>query len=337
MARLSALALLPAIVLALHAQPALASAGGVSYMVLYAYIPDNTHSTTSGFSLGEPGFENIGGQVSEYLSMVSTPYYECMVVKWSIPEGMERYRVAPLGTGPTSLYNYTHPVVQRLIKTELSRLGLDKYNMSERMRKIADYVYSHYKYRVGDYPHYPWETIKLGYGDCDDLAILVVTLARAYGIPSVMATGLLVIPGYSSVLKSGGLEYHIEGVAGHAWIVYQDESGEPRVMDRLVPLDTVPDERRIVLSYPLNGYSYVNQTREETRENGGSVYIVLYNKSRCPSPRELEAMGHTVGGSVKVDVSQAEMTAFLAGFTLTLAAFTVYIYRSITRPVWSRW
>jgi len=57
---------------------------------------------------------------------------------------------------------------------------------------IADQ--SNIKYKTHDVPLYPNETLKLEEGDCDDKAILLITLCRIYGIPSYLQVGCIYDP-----------------------------------------------------------------------------------------------------------------------------------------------
>ncbi|MCE4615094.1 MAG: transglutaminase-like domain-containing protein [Desulfurococcales archaeon] len=312
------------------------SGNQTAYTILFAFIPEKPSST--GFTMGAPRWIPGNGQEAEVMHELDTPYYSCEMVKWSIKNTIERYKEAPLSTESTSLFNYTNPIVVGFIRNNITKLGLNGLSNKDKISKIADYVYKHFKYQVGQYPHYPWETIELRHGDCDDLAILVVTIARAYRVPSAVATGLLIIPGLESSIKAGGINYTIRGVAGHAWIIYENDKGEPVVMDRLVPLNAVPDERRIVLDYPVNGYRYVNQTRSEVMQQEGKAYIMLYNGNTCPSPQELENPTQTTSESapqISISDRQAVIALGLLGWILVTLAY--YIYSSVTKPYWSRW
>jgi hypothetical protein len=321
----------------LAAQAGQVYAGTVSYTIVFAFIPNNPSGTR--FTLGPPRWIPGRGQDTMIVQEMETPFYSCELVKWSIKNSEDRYLDAPLTTVATSLFNYTNPIVQRFIRENISKLLEGATSNRDKINIIANYVYNRFEYQVGQYPHYPWETIQLGHGDCDDLAILVVTIARAYGVPSAVVTGLLVIPGLKADMKSGGINYIIRGVAGHAWIVYLDDNGKPVILDKLVPLNTVPDDRRIILDYPTDGYVYVNQTRSQVEEQKGKAYMILYHGSTCPSPRKLE---ETVSGTsgpqgFTVSMSDKEAVIIIGVLGWVVALLTYYIYASITRPYWSRW
>jgi hypothetical protein len=73
-----------------------------------------------------------------------------------------------------------------------------------------------------DYPFYPNETYTQREGDCDDQAILLVTLARIVGIPSYLQTGCIYLPQETLVNETYWDDhvYSVERRIGwHAWAV----------------------------------------------------------------------------------------------------------------------
>ena len=54
---------------------------------------------------------------------------------------------------------------------------------------------THIKYKVHEVPLYPNETYAEGEGDCDDQAILLITLCRIIGIPAYLQIGCIYLPG----------------------------------------------------------------------------------------------------------------------------------------------
>jgi len=80
------------------------------------------------------------------------------------------------------------PVVKAAVADILSRGKVGVFNDFEALR---DWVGWHISYRSDqevhgerDYWQLPAETLKLGTGDCEDFAILLCSLLRAYGVPS---------------------------------------------------------------------------------------------------------------------------------------------------------
>jgi len=56
---------------------------------------------------------------------------------------------------------------------------------------------THIKYKVHEVPLYPNETYAEGEGDCDDQAVLLITLCRIIGIPAYLQIGCIYLPGQS--------------------------------------------------------------------------------------------------------------------------------------------
>jgi transglutaminase-like putative cysteine protease len=75
------------------------------------------------------------------------------------------------------------------------------------LRNIFDYIMGNFTYVLGTTPKSCDQTLSYGYGDCDDLGLLYVSIARAAGIPAWMELGM--IPRSSDGLQDWG---------GHAWV-----------------------------------------------------------------------------------------------------------------------
>ena len=80
-------------------------------------------------------------------------------------------------------------------------------NVLRILRNIFDYVMGNFTYVLGTTPKSCDQTLSYGYGDCDDLGLLYVSIARAAGIPAWMELGM--IPRSSDGLQDWG---------GHAWV-----------------------------------------------------------------------------------------------------------------------
>lgn len=82
---------------------------------------------------------------------------------------------------------------------------------------------SNIRYETHDSPLYPNETLELREGDCDDKAILLITLCRIYGIPSYLQIGCIYNPITSSneTYWQGHVTVISKRVSWHGWaIVY---------------------------------------------------------------------------------------------------------------------
>ncbi len=92
---------------------------------------------------------------------------------------------------------------------------------------LRDWVSSHVSYRhdqdvhgVSEYWQYPSETLSLGTGDCEDFAILLCSLLRAYGVP---ADQVYVVVGVSQ--ENTGHAYLIEKWYQGIWRVTEPQDG----------------------------------------------------------------------------------------------------------------
>jgi len=70
-------------------------------------------------------------------------------------------------------------------------------------------------------PYYPNETYTQGEGDCDDQAILLITLSRIVGIPSYLQTGCIYLPDHfdSDLFWNGHVSIVEHRIGWHGWAV----------------------------------------------------------------------------------------------------------------------
>ena len=115
-------------------------------------------------------------------------------------------------------------------QTELQNLA---YNITGNESKVLTIVKnfaawianeSNIRYEIHDVPLYPNETLKLKEGDCDDKAILLVTLCRIYGIPSYLQVGCIydpTTPFLNETYWQGYVTVISKRISWHGWaIVY---------------------------------------------------------------------------------------------------------------------
>ena len=62
------------------------------------------------------------------------------------------------------------------------------------VRKLVLWIHNNIAYKVHDVPFYANETLTEGRGDCDDQAILLITLSRILGIPAHLQVGAIYMP-----------------------------------------------------------------------------------------------------------------------------------------------
>ena len=83
------------------------------------------------------------------------------------------------------------------------------------------WIKSNIRYSFGqETPMYPNETYRLRRGDCDDQAILLITLCRIYGIPAYLQLGCIYDPTqpYRELnLWGGHFIYEAERISWHGW------------------------------------------------------------------------------------------------------------------------
>ncbi len=120
-----------------------------------------------------------------------------------LPKGYESYLVDEWLIEPTM------PEIEELA-TQLSN-GTEG-NVIKILRNIYTYITYNYTYQQSAIPKSCDETLSGGYGDCDDLAILFSSIARAAGIPAWLELGR--IPAF--INTSSGCELRDWG--GHAWV-----------------------------------------------------------------------------------------------------------------------
>ena len=97
------------------------------------------------------------------------------------------------------------------------------------------------KYETHEIPYYANETLAHHQGDCDDQAILLITLCRIYGIPAYLQIGCIYLPTYfdDSEYWNGHVRSVLKRVGWHGWaMVYVPPW-------RWLPVD---------LTYALGGY-----------------------------------------------------------------------------------
>jgi len=78
-----------------------------------------------------------------------------------------------------------------------------------------------YPQKLHENPYYPNETYTRGEGDCDDQALLLITLCRIVGIPSYLQIGGIYQPGYfeNATIWNGHASIIERQISWHGWAV----------------------------------------------------------------------------------------------------------------------
>ena len=155
---------------------------------------------------------------------------------------------------------------------------------------LVKWVKDHIYYGSGEVPKYPQETLRDGFGDCDDQAILLITLCRALGIPALLQLGCVYIKNYegSRFVWEGHLELIQRNIGWHGWaLVYIPPWGWLPVD---LTLKTVSDPMKciaetpeyggyIAVCYNISRSDYVGASREEREYTINSgLYFILHEE-----------------------------------------------------------
>jgi hypothetical protein len=86
---------------------------------------------------------------------------------------------------------------------------------------LLDYVTQNTTYRNFETPRYPLDTLRDGLGDCDDQALLLISMARSLGIPAYLKVGIIIHPNIidSDTSWEGHLENDADGIGWHGWVM----------------------------------------------------------------------------------------------------------------------
>jgi len=98
-------------------------------------------------------------------------------------------------------------------------VGRDETNVLKLVRVFVAWIRDNIHYTTHEFPLYPNETLDELQGDCDDQAILLVTLSRIMGIPSHVEIGAIYLP--DGMVEESLWENHVRTVqkkiGWHGW------------------------------------------------------------------------------------------------------------------------
>lgn len=123
-------------------------------------------------------------------------------------------------TESTKLWNYTNPLIQLLLK--YFNQTIDKNKPLSLVLNIMSWFDKNIIYSTRIPPRHPWEVLVEGAGDCDDQSNLLITVLRAFKIPSYLEIGFVYISKnyyYKGTEANGYFIYVFKGGGGHGWVV----------------------------------------------------------------------------------------------------------------------
>lgn len=91
------------------------------------------------------------------------------------------------------------------------------------VKKLVDWIHDNIEYYSAEVPRYPNETYTLRQGDCDDQAILLITLCRILGIPAYLQIGAIydILSNSNDTYWEGHVTSALKQIGWHGWaIVY---------------------------------------------------------------------------------------------------------------------
>lgn len=161
-------------------------------------------------------------------------------------------------------------------------------------------------------PRYPNETLAWGLGDCDDQAILLITLCRALGIPAILQVGIVFLDNIESDRSSWGGHLRIQqrGVGWHGWaLIYIPPWGwlpiDMTLKDASYPLSRItkaPEyESYVITCFNVSRQAYIGDSRRSReRLMASDIYITVSDyavESRTGAwgPAVYVALGLSVG------------------------------------------
>ena len=152
-----------------------------------------------------------------------------------------------------------------------------------KLKAIYQYVVSNIQYVKGRDPKSCTETLKNGYGDCDDMSVVFISLARGVGIPSWMVFGQIANDKFTSWGGHTWVEAYVPTKDGGHYNVHIDPSNHLFLVyspTRLLEWKETGDEDDLIYFYYFFSRS------------GGDIQVT----------QELETKDFSSSGQIKVKV-----------------------------------
>lgn len=210
----------------------------------------------------------------------------------SIPE-IDPTGAEPISSIPPELVgefcfeSETFPVGNEDIRALAYRLAANETSVLGMVSRLLDWFVENVSYGTLEVPRYPHETLFSGSGDCDDQAMLLVTMCRALGIPSLLQVGPVFHDGIDDEWSywDGHLNVKQKGVGWHGWALVfippwgwlPIEMTMPAYDDAMERITGAPEyDRHIITCMNISRQEYVGDSRR-TRERvmGSDLYVTV--------------------------------------------------------------
>ncbi len=168
-----------------------------------------------------------------------------------------------------------------------SELTSEEDTVLETVTHLIDWIMANITYCNFDTPLYPYETLGDLQGDCDDQAILLISMLRSLGIPSLLQVGVVFSESIDSEKSSweGHLSFRQDGVGWHGWaMVYVPPWGWLPIdltltaaTDSLELIRQAPEyESSVVPAFNVSRQPYIGDSRSSREQLLASdLYITV--------------------------------------------------------------
>lgn len=173
------------------------------------------------------------------------------------------------------------------IQSLVPGLAANQTTVLELVICLITWITENISYSNFEVPSYPNETLARRGGDCDDQAILLITLCRALEIPALLQVGIVFNEGIMSERSSWGDHLHIEQkkVGWHGWaLVYVPPWGWLpidmtlfRSQDPLSRIMEAPEyESYVITGFNVSKQAYIGDSHH-TRETimDSDLYVTI--------------------------------------------------------------
>ncbi len=177
------------------------------------------------------------------------------------------------------------------IETIAEEISEGTNNVLEVVVEVLRWIVNEVEYQNFEVPLYPNETLCDLQGDCDDQAILMISMLRSLKIPAFLQIGIVFSESINSETSSweGHLSFIHEGVGWHGWaMVYIPPWGwlpiDLTLVNRQDPLDMIKDapeySSNIITSFNVSNQNYIEGSRiSRKRLISSDIYITITDEA----------------------------------------------------------